>query len=113
MPVSDPKAAMEMITRVADRLDMRVLVGSGWSEWRAPEGAGDRIRVARGVLNFDQVLPRCAVAVHHGGAGTGGTPRPFPASLSVPSPNTTGQPEVRTTRTGRSAASPWRTTISG
>ena len=70
MPVLDPEATMGMITRVADRLDMRVLVGSGWSEWRAPEGAGDRIRVASGVLDFDEVLPRCAVAVHHGGAGT-------------------------------------------
>jgi UDP:flavonoid glycosyltransferase YjiC (YdhE family) len=28
------------------------------------------VRVATGVLNYDRVLPRCRVAVHHGGSGT-------------------------------------------
>jgi UDP:flavonoid glycosyltransferase YjiC (YdhE family) len=28
------------------------------------------VRVAVGVLNYDRVLPRCGVAVHHGGSGT-------------------------------------------
>jgi sterol 3beta-glucosyltransferase len=70
MPVIDPDATMGMISRVADRLGMRALVGSGWSALAAPRGADDRIKVSRGVLNYDEVLPRCAVAVHHGGAGT-------------------------------------------
>jgi UDP:flavonoid glycosyltransferase YjiC (YdhE family) len=37
-----------------------------------PHGAssnGDRVRVT-GSINHDIVLPRCRVAVHHGGAGT-------------------------------------------
>ena len=70
MPVTDPDATIGMIGRVADRLRMRVLVGSGWSALDAPRGGADRIRVARGVLNYDEILPRCAVAIHHGGAGT-------------------------------------------
>ena len=34
------------------------------------QAQGDRLRVATGVLNYERVLPRCQVAVHHGGSGT-------------------------------------------
>ncbi len=70
MPVIDPAATMDMITTVADRVGVRVLVGAGWSRFGQHQAQGDRLRVATGVLNYDRVLPRCRVAVHHGGSGT-------------------------------------------
>ena len=70
MPVSDPAATMDMITTVADRVGARVLVGAGWSRFGQHQAQGDRLRVATGVLNYERVLPRCQVAVHHGGSGT-------------------------------------------
>ena len=70
MPVIDPAATMDMIATVADRVGARVLVGAGWSRFGQHRAQGDRVRVVTGVLNYDRVLPRCRVAVHHGGSGT-------------------------------------------
>jgi UDP:flavonoid glycosyltransferase YjiC (YdhE family) len=70
MPVIDPAATLDMITTVAGRVGTRVLVGAGWSRFGQHQAQGERVRVATGVLNYDWVLPRCRVAVHHGGSGT-------------------------------------------
>lgn len=71
MPILDPAATMDMITTVAARIGVRVLIGAGWSRFgQATARPGNRVRVATGVLNYDRVLPRCQVAVHHGGSGT-------------------------------------------
>ena len=70
MPVIDPAATMDMITTATDRVGARVLIGAGWSRFGQHQAQGDRVRVATGVLNYDRVLPRCRVAVHHGGSGT-------------------------------------------
>ncbi|KQR97268.1 hypothetical protein ASG12_15035 [Williamsia sp. Leaf354] len=58
----------------------RVLVATGWSDFLRPQSldpdvrqrlvdAGDRIRAVR-TVDHSTVLPRCGVAVHHGGAGS-------------------------------------------
>jgi len=70
MPVIDTAAMLEMITTASDRLETRVLIGAGWSRLSQHQISGDRVRIATGVLNYDRVLPRCRVAVHHGGSGT-------------------------------------------
>jgi sterol 3beta-glucosyltransferase len=70
MPVIDPVVMMSIITTAADRLGSRVLVGAGWSQFGATRGAGHQVKIVTGVLNYDRVLPRCRVAVHHGGSGT-------------------------------------------
>jgi sterol 3beta-glucosyltransferase len=69
MPVTDPAAALEMIDHVTQNLGLRALVGAGWSDIAGSASDNDRVRVA-GSINHDLVLPRCRVAVHHGGAGT-------------------------------------------
>jgi sterol 3beta-glucosyltransferase len=70
MPVIDPVVMMSMITTAAGRLGSRALIGAGWSQFGVPQGSGDRVKVVTGVLNYARVLPRCRVAVHHGGSGT-------------------------------------------
>ncbi|MET0966884.1 MAG: glycosyltransferase [Nakamurella sp.] len=70
MPVIDSTAMLDMITSATDRLGARVLIGAGWSRLGQSRVCGDRARIATGVLNYDRVLPRCRVAVHHGGSGT-------------------------------------------
>jgi sterol 3beta-glucosyltransferase len=70
MPVIDPAATMAMITTATERLGARVLIGAGWSRFGQTQAHRDRVRVATGVLNYDRVLPRFRVAVHHGGSGT-------------------------------------------
>jgi UDP:flavonoid glycosyltransferase YjiC (YdhE family) len=70
MPIIDPEATMEMITTTADRIGTRVLIGAGWSRLGQHHAPHDQVRVATGGLNYDRVLPRCRVAVHHGGSGT-------------------------------------------
>ena len=70
MPILDPATTMDMITTVAARLGVRVLIGAGWSRFGQALLSEDRVRVVTGVLNYDRVLPRCQVAVHHGGSGT-------------------------------------------
>jgi sterol 3beta-glucosyltransferase len=70
MPVQDMPAMMNMADDFGRRLGTRVLVGAGWSDYR-PEDVPDpsRVRIV-GAIDHDRVLPRCRLAVHHGGAGT-------------------------------------------
>lgn len=70
MPVIEPAAMLHMIMTAAERIGTRVLVGAGWSRYDAPPGTQDRLRIVNGVLNYAAVLPRCRVALHHGGSGT-------------------------------------------
>jgi sterol 3beta-glucosyltransferase len=67
MPVTEPAAALDQVRTVCARLGLRALVGAGWSSFAT--GADDRVRVVA-AMDHDAVLPRCAAAVHHGGAGT-------------------------------------------
>ncbi|OJF78722.1 hypothetical protein NS14008_05185 [Nocardia seriolae] len=65
MPVTDPVAIESMVREVGRRLGRRVLL----------VGSMFRPRIGDGLAVVDQVdhpsvLPLCAVAVHHGGAGT-------------------------------------------
>jgi sterol 3beta-glucosyltransferase len=69
MPVRDPKAALQMIEQVTSRLGLRALVSAGWSELGSPCDSDGRVRVV-GAVDHNTVLPRCRLAVHHGGAGT-------------------------------------------
>ena len=74
MPVTDPAAALAMISSVTGALGQRAVVSAGWSRLTEAPGAvgcddGDRVRLV-GAVNHDALLPRCRAAVHHGGAGT-------------------------------------------
>lgn len=67
MPILDPPATLAAITTVARRLGVRALISAGWSGMAG--ASNDEVRVV-GAINHDAVLPRCLLAVHHGGAGT-------------------------------------------
>ena len=66
MPVLDPQATLRLIAEVADDVGVRALVGAGWSDY----GAADDGVFVVGAFDHDTFLPRCRVAVHHGGCGT-------------------------------------------
>lgn len=64
----EPEATTQLIALAAERAEVRVVIGGGW----AGLGAGaesDRIHVIDQVAHAS-LFPRCAGAVHHGGAGT-------------------------------------------
>jgi sterol 3beta-glucosyltransferase len=74
MPVGDPARMLALVEEVARTLDVRCLVGAAWSGIgasgiSASDTSGARVFVAAG-FDHDTILPRCAAAVHHGGAGT-------------------------------------------
>ncbi|WIE83705.1 glycosyltransferase [Curtobacterium sp. MCPF17_021] len=71
MPVRDPGAMLAMLTDVCEQLGVRGLIGAGWSAMPigVAQRAADRMRLV-GPLDHTSVMPRCSVAVHHGGAGT-------------------------------------------
>lgn len=69
MPVGNLPVYVQMIEQVTQRLGLRALVSAGWSDLRGCSRSNGDLRVV-GVLNHDAVLPRCRVAIHHGGAGT-------------------------------------------
>ena len=69
MPVQDPQAAVRMIEQVTRRLGLRALISAGWSEIEQSGDSNGRVRVV-GAVNHDAVMPRCRLAVHHGGSGT-------------------------------------------
>ncbi|NYD24682.1 nucleotide disphospho-sugar-binding domain-containing protein [Kineococcus aurantiacus] len=68
MPVADPAALFTLVQGVCRELGVRGLVGAGWTDLAAAD-ATDRVRVV-GPVDHTLLLPRCAAAVHHGGAGT-------------------------------------------
>ncbi len=66
MTVEDPARLADAIVRGTQ--GHRVLVATGWSDFMS-DASDERIHVV-GTVDHDTVLPRCSVAVHHGGAGS-------------------------------------------
>ena len=70
MAVGDPVARGRAVVTAVRDSGRRLLVAAGWGGLQVPDdAAGDDVLVRRS-LPHSAVLPRCAVAVHHGGAGT-------------------------------------------
>ncbi|MGY1609983.1 MULTISPECIES: glycosyltransferase [unclassified Geodermatophilus] len=70
MATGDPVARGRAVVSAVRATGRRVLVAEGWGGLRIPADlAGDGVLVRAGVPHA-AVLPRCSVAVHHGGAGT-------------------------------------------
>ncbi len=67
MPVLDAEGLLETARRTLRRLGVRGVVGAGWSEL---PGARDELIFTLDQVDHQSLLPRCAAAVHHGGAGT-------------------------------------------
>lgn len=67
MPVSRPQALLRDIEYLCQRLGVRALIGSGWTDYG--QRTDERVFIV-GPVDHDRVLPRCRAAVHHGGAGT-------------------------------------------
>lgn len=69
MAVGDPVARGRAVVDAARAVGLRVLAATGWGGLAIPEPLGDNVLVRRAVPHRT-TLPRCAAAVHHGGAGT-------------------------------------------
>ncbi|NQE91209.1 glycosyltransferase family 1 protein [Nocardia terpenica] len=67
MPVGDPAQLLELLRTVCRRQGERLLFVSGWSTVESE--MDDQVAVVPQV-DHATVLPRCAAAIHHGGAGT-------------------------------------------
>jgi len=67
--VADPAERLAVIGRVCRSLGLRALVVTGWglSHDEAAGCQGPDLRTAP-YADYDVILPRCALAVHHGGA---------------------------------------------
>jgi sterol 3beta-glucosyltransferase len=65
--ISDPAEMLAVIGRVCRSLRLRGLVVTGWGLSGADLSAVPELRVVS-YADYDVVLPRCAIAVHHGGA---------------------------------------------
>ncbi|HXV94416.1 MAG TPA: glycosyltransferase [Pseudonocardia sp.] len=70
MAAGDPAARGRAVVGAARAAGLRVLVATGWGGIAVPpDVTGPDVLVRRAVPHAT-VLPRCAAAVHHGGAGT-------------------------------------------
>ena len=65
--VADPAERLAVIARVCRSLGLRCLVVTGWGLSGGDLPTGPDLRVVS-YTDYDVVLPRCAIAVHHGGA---------------------------------------------
>ncbi|WP_019202557.1 glycosyltransferase [Tsukamurella sp. 1534] len=68
MRIADPDAKARLFARVCRERGRRGLIVAGWSDLQGAD-LGEHIRVVDEVVHAE-VLPHCAAAVHHGGAGT-------------------------------------------
>lgn len=70
MPVLDPAALAKQALAAAGALGQRIVLSAGWTNLESVRHmAGDRVFFTGGV-DHGWLLPQCAAAVHHGGAGT-------------------------------------------
>ena len=71
MPVLEPETLLGVVVRAAELTGLRLLVGTGWSDLpvAAVEALPDSVRLV-GIVDHDQLLPRCSAVLHHGGSGT-------------------------------------------
>ena len=69
MRLPDPATTADLVETVTQTLGIRSLVSAGWSKYPRTEGANGNVFYT-GAVDHAAVLPRCVVAVHHGGAGT-------------------------------------------
>jgi sterol 3beta-glucosyltransferase len=65
----DPERLLDWLTRIHRATGQRFLIGAGWSDLSPGEPAPG-LRVERAAIDHDWLFPRCAMVVHHGGAGT-------------------------------------------
>lgn len=72
LPVLDPRALLRSVAAVTRRLGLRALVGAGWTDYGSTGTLPDHVFLAA-AFDHDRLLPKCAAAVHHGGAGTTAT----------------------------------------
>lgn len=66
-PVDSPAEVLAMIGEACERLGVRALICSGWSDFTY--SSPDHVKVVPAV-NFGTIFPACRAVVHHGGAGT-------------------------------------------
>ena len=67
MPVLDGAGLLRTVRAMLAELGVRGILAAGWSELDA---ASDDTLFVVGEVDHQSLLPRCAAAVHHGGAGT-------------------------------------------
>lgn len=70
MASGDPAARGRTVVEAARATDNRVLVVTGWGGVSVPDDLDGTDLLVRREVDHRSVLPRCAAAVHHGGAGT-------------------------------------------
>ena len=70
MAAGDPLARGRAVIAAARQHGYRVLVVTGWGGVAVPPEMDGRDVLVRRSVPHARVLPRCAAAVHHGGAGT-------------------------------------------
>jgi sterol 3beta-glucosyltransferase len=68
MRIAEPDRLAQMFAQVCADRGERGLIVAGWSELHHAD-LGDHIRIVDDIVH-SEVLPLCAAAVHHGGAGT-------------------------------------------
>ena len=67
LPVLDPEGMLRTVRRALQAAGVRGIVGAGWSDFA---DVRDETLYVVGEVDHQSLLPRCAAAVHHGGAGT-------------------------------------------
>jgi UDP:flavonoid glycosyltransferase YjiC (YdhE family) len=70
MTVPNPDRIEAAIVAAAEATGRRVLVTSGWSNFMRPRSDHGSNLYVMSSVDHARILPRCAAAVHHGGAGS-------------------------------------------
>ncbi|MBK8458886.1 MAG: glycosyltransferase family 1 protein [Micropruina sp.] len=70
MALGDPVARREAVLQAARQLGLRTLLVTGWGGLDASDLTPSPDVLVRASVPHRSVFPRCALAVHHGGAGT-------------------------------------------
>ncbi|WP_200939407.1 glycosyltransferase [Arthrobacter sp. Leaf337] len=86
MSGSDPERSTALVLEAARRAEKRLVIGAGWGGLDSSMSGDDVLAVED--VDYQQLFPRMAAVVHHGGAGTTGTAfasgRPQVVCLSSP-----------------------------
>ncbi|MDG5789625.1 glycosyltransferase [Evansella sp. AB-P1] len=72
LPILEPQKMINMAIEIANNLQTRAIIASGWSDMIAkdlPYTDSDSIFMLKSA-NHELLFPHCSIIIHHGGAGT-------------------------------------------
>ena len=95
MSGSDPAATTRTVLSAARRAGVRAVIGTAWGGLTTDTSESTSDVFAIDEVPFDQLFPKVAAVIHHGGAGTTSVSQQHPSANATSTPIDSPKPSNR------------------